>query len=154
MAELRQIVRIIDADLPGEKTLYNSLRKVTGVSYSLANAICFVMNFEKEKQVGSLSIEEVKKIEDVIKNPIKYKIPNYLINRRKDYDTGEDMHLVASDLKLTKSFDIKRMSRIKCYKGVRHSRGLPVRGQRTKGHFRHGKTIGVRKKIVEKGGKK
>lgn len=146
--ELRQIVRIINADITGEKGLYNALRKINGVSYSFSNAICNIMSLDKNKKVGSLTQEEIKKIEDIIKNPLKYNIPRFILNRRKDFDTGEDKHLIASDLKLITSFDIKRMRRIRCYKGVRHSQGLPVRGQRTRSHFRHGKTVGVRKKAI------
>lgn len=149
MTELRQIVRIIDADISGEKGIYNALRQVTGISYSFSNAICNIMNFDKNKKVGSLSDEELAKINDIIKNPNKYEIPNFILNRRKDYDSGEDKHLIASDLKLTQSFDIKRLKKIKSYRGMRHAVGLPVRGQRTKGHFRHGKTVGVRKKGIQ-----
>ena len=149
MTELRQLVRILDADIKGEKGIYNALRQVTGISYSFSNAICNIMNFDKNRQVGSLSDEELTKINDIIKNPSKYEIPNFILNRRKDYDTGEDKHLIASDLKLTQSFDIKRLKKIKSYRGMRHAVGLPVRGQRTKGHFRHGKTVGVRKKGIQ-----
>ncbi len=150
MAEkLREIVRIIDADIKGDKNLYSALRKVTGVSYSFSNAVCNILGLDKNKKAGTLSTEDINKIEDIINNPLKYKIPNFILNRRKDYDTGEDKHLVASDLKLAKSFDIKRLRKIKSYKGVRHSAGLPVRGQRTKGHFRRGKTVGVRKKGIQ-----
>ena len=149
MTELRQIVRIIDADIKGEKNIYSALRNVTGVSYSFSNAICIIMGYDKSKRVGSLSVDEVKKIEDIIKNPLKYKIPNFILNRRKDYDTGEDKHLVASDLRLITGFDIKRFKKTKSYKGMRHAVGKPVRGQRTKGHFRHGKTVGVRRKGIQ-----
>ena len=149
MTELRQIVRIIDADILGNKNIYAALRQVTGVSFSFSNAVCHIMNFDKNKKVGSLSDEEIKKIEDIIKNPLKYKIPNFVLNRRKDYDTGEDKHLVSSDLKLITGFDVKRLKKVRSYRGIRHAMGLPMRGQRTKGHFRRGKTVGVRKKGIQ-----
>ncbi len=149
MAELKELVRIIDADINGTKKIYNALRQVTGVSYSFSNAICSIIGFDKKKQIGSLTDSEIKKVEDIIKNPGKYKVPNFILNRRKDYDSGEDKHLIASDLRLQLNFDVKRLKKIKSYRGIRHAIGLPVRGQRTKGHFRHGKTIGVRKKGIE-----
>ena len=144
MPELRAIVRIVDADITGETSIYHGLRKITGVSYSFANAVCHVLNLDREKQVGMLSEDEVKKIEAVVKNPEK--LPKWLYNRRKDYDSGNDLHLTSSTLRLVKDFDIKHMKKIKSYKGMRHSMGLPVRGQATKAHFRHGKTVGVTKK--------
>ena len=57
-------------------------------------------------------------------------------NRQKDFDNGEDVHLNGADLKLKKEFDIKRLRKIKSYRGIRHGAGLPTRGQRTKGNFR------------------
>ncbi|MDD5650977.1 MAG: 30S ribosomal protein S13, partial [Candidatus Nanoarchaeia archaeon] len=75
-------------------------------------------------------------------------------NRRKDPETGEDQHVISTDLKMKKDFDIKMMRKMKSYKGMRHSFGLPVRGQRTRAHFRHGKSLGVAKKKVAPAAKK
>ena len=57
-------------------------------------------------------------------------------NRQKDFEDGENKHISGADLKLRREFDLKRLKKIKSYKGVRHSHGLPVRGQRTKANFR------------------
>ena len=150
---MREIVRIINADILGNKQLYYALKMIKGVSYSFSNAVCEIMNFEKNKKVGELSDVEVKKIEDIIKNPKKYNLPLFLYNRRKDIVTGEDRHIITSDLKLQTDMDIKRLKRIKSYRGIRHSAGLPTRGQRTKAHFRKGHTVGVSKKKMKKGKK-
>lgn len=149
MAELKQIVRIVNADIVGTKPIYHALRKIQGISYAFSNAICAITGFDKAKKVGSLTAAEVKKIEDIIKNPLKYKIPPWLFNRKRDLSTGEDLHLVAADLKLKKEFDIKRLKNIKAYRGMRHAAGLPVRGQRTKGHFRTGVAVGVVRKGIK-----
>ena len=70
------------------------------------------------------------------------------MNRRRDYDTGEDKHLLIGTLQFSKDNDIKRLKKIKALRGMRHQKGLPVRGQRTKSNFRRnkGKVIGVKKK--------
>lgn len=146
------MVRLVDADIFGTISVYKGLRKVKGVSFSLANAICNVLKLDKSRKIGELSDGEIEKIANAIKDPAKFGIKQWMLNRRKDYDTGEDKHIVSSDLTLTQDFDIKRLKKIKSYKGMRHATGLPVRGQRTKGHFRKGKTIGVqRAKNVKKG---
>ena len=73
-----------------------------------------------------------------------------MFNRRKDYVTGDNKHLIMSDLDFSLREDVKRMERTKSYKGVRHALGLPVRGQRTKTGFRRGgTTVGVFKKEQE-----
>lgn len=143
---MKQIVRIINADIPGNKQIYTALRYITGVSYSFSNAVLIVLDIDKHKKVGDLTDEEIKKIEDAIKNPQKYNIPFYLYNRKKDPETGENKHIITSALKLQTEIDIKKLKRIKSYRGIRHALGLPTRGQKTKGHFRHGRTIGVSKK--------
>jgi small subunit ribosomal protein S13 len=142
--KLKYIVRIESADLDGTKPILQSLRKVKGVSYSMANAICAVLGIDKSKKTGSLNDAEIKKISEKIKNPEG--IPTWMLNRQKDYDSGDDLHLTSSDLKLRKEFDIKRLRKIKSYRGFRHGAGLPVRGQRTKSNFRKGKLLGVKKK--------
>ncbi len=153
MADMKQIVRIINSDILGEKNLYIALTSIPGVGSSLSSSICNVMRLEQSKKVGTLSSEEVKKIEDILKNPLNHSIPPHLLNRRRDPDTGEDIHVISSDLRLSKEFDIKKFKKIKSYKGIRHAQGLPVRGQKTRSNFRKGKAVGVSKKSSKKGKK-
>ncbi len=147
---MKQIIRIINADILGNKQIYYALNQIKGVSYSFSNAICSLMNFDKTKKIGELTDTEIKKIQDIIKNPKKYNMPLFILNRRKDPETGEDKHITASDLKLQTEMDIKKLKRIKSYRGIRHALGLPTRGQRTKGHFRKGKAIGVSKRKMKR----
>jgi len=149
MAEnFNEMVRLLDTDIRGGLKTHHALTKVKGISHNLANALCSVANLDKAKRIGELSKEEIKNIEFLIKNPNK--IPTWLFNRRKDNETGEDKHLLKADLKFQKEMDIKELQKIKSYRGVRHHAGLPVRGQRTRSNFRRGKTVGVRRKGVNK----
>lgn len=140
--ELKGIIRIAGADILGDKRLGDGLRRIDGVSFAFANAICTTLKMDPLTKAGSLSPEDIKKIESLIHAP---SFPSWLFNRRKDYDTGKDLHLVSTDLKFNQENDIKKMKKIRSYKGMRHAAGLPVRGQSTKAHFRHGKAIGVKK---------
>ncbi len=142
--ETARIIRIMQTDISGEKQLYVGLTSIKGISWSFSNALCNKLGLGKKRKIESLNSEEIKKIEEFIKNPI---LPNFLLNRRKDLDTGKDLHLIGSDLDLRKDFDIKRLKKIRSYKGLRHALGQPVRGQRTRSHFRQkGKAVGVLKK--------
>ncbi|MEM4244662.1 MAG: 30S ribosomal protein S13, partial [Candidatus Nanoarchaeia archaeon] len=100
-----------------------------------------------------LSDAELKNVEDAINNPLKYNIPAWMLNRRKDFDDGSDKHLISTDVKLRREFDIKRLKTIRSYRGMRHALGQPVRGQKTRSHFRTGGTVGVKKKPGMKKGK-
>lgn len=143
--EDERMVRIISKDIEGKMKIYPGLTKIKGVSWGMANATCGVLKIDKNRKIGSLTDNEVKTISEFLKNP---KVPNYLLNREKDFETGEDKHLVGGDLELQKEFDIKRLKKIKSYKGYRHISGLPLRGQRTRSNFRKNrkKGAGIKKK--------
>jgi len=146
--EFKHVVRLVTADVDGNKHLLYGLAKVKGVSYMYANAVCRALGLDVTQKVGYLSDETIEKLNDAVKNPAKYGIPGWLFNRRRDLETGEDLHLIGGDLDFAKSQDIKRLRKLKNYRGVRHALGLPVRGQRTKSNFRKnkGRGPGVRRK--------
>ena len=134
------LIRILATDMPVNKGIYPALTKVKGISWTFANAICTKLGFAKSKKVGELSEKEIAMLTEFVKNP---QLPKFILNRRKDFDEGKDSHLIGTDLDLRKEFDIKRLKKIKCYRGIRHTTGQPCRGQRTKSHFRKNKTLGV-----------
>ncbi|MFH1294567.1 MAG: 30S ribosomal protein S13 [Candidatus Aenigmatarchaeota archaeon] len=141
----QQIIRLAETNLDGNKPVKAAIRRVPGIGFMTANIITKKLNLEG-KTLGELSDADQKKLEEAIMNTDKLEMPVWMLNRRKDPETGEDGHLVASKLQFTKKMDINMMKKLKTYKGIRHSTGLPVRGQRTRSSFRKGKTVGVRKK--------
>ena len=145
MAEFKEIVRIGNADLNGNKKLMYALTRIKGVKYMFANAICEALGLDKNMKVGNLSDDDIEKIEDAIRNPSKYNIPSWLFNRRKDPETGEDIHLISNDLDFAIQQDLNLLKKTKSYRGIRHALGLPVRGQRTKSNFRKSKVVRNRK---------
>ena len=150
----KYIVRIVNTDIKGEVKLASALRRIQGVGFSYSNAVLKTLNFDENVPIGNMPDSDLKKIEDVVFNPSKYNIPAWMFNRRKDFDTGEDKHILTTNLKLQKDNDIKKLKKIKAYRGVRHSMGQPVRGQRTRSNFRRGSAIGVTKKKIKMAGAK
>lgn len=144
-SDFKHIVRIAGADLPGGKQLVYALRKISGVGFLMANALCKSANIDRFKRAGDLSDQEIGSLNEVLNKP---ELPAWMKNRRFEPETGEDKHLFGIDVRFTKDNDIKQMRKMKSYKGFRHSKGLPVRGQRTKSNFRKnkGKSLGVSKK--------
>lgn len=140
-----RIVRIMSKDIEGKMTVYSGLAKIKGISWAMSNFICKKLGFKKTKKIGELTNEEIEKIALFME---KFEGPEFLMNRRADFDTGEDKHLLGVKLDLQKEFDIKRLKKIKSYKGLRHSAKLPLRGQRTKANFRTNKAkgVGIKKK--------
>ncbi len=146
MDNIKGILRIANTDIIGTKSISDGLRKIKGIGFMFSNAICNNLEIEHKRKIGSLNEDEVKKIEHLIKNPSS--LPQWMLNRRRDYDTGKNLHVAGSDLGFTKEFDIKRMKKLKSYKGMRHAIGQPVRGQRTRSHFRTGISVGVQRKAA------
>jgi len=144
--EFRHRLRITDTDVDGTLKTSYALAKIKGISLSLANAILTKTGVNPDKRAGFLTEAEIERIEDVIKDPTKNGLPGWLLNRRKELETGKDMHLISADLVLKTKMDIEKMKEVKSWRGYRHAYGLKVRGQRTKTTGRAGKALGVKKK--------
>lgn len=143
MSETQEIVRIARTGVDGTKPIAKALRSLKGVGDMYANAVAKNVDVDTDQKLGDLSEDKIDEIEEMIKNPDQMDLPEWLRNRRKERDTGENNHLIESDLELKEEFDIRRLKEIGSYKGWRHQIGLPVRGQKTKSSFRSGSKIGV-----------
>ncbi len=146
--EVKHIVRIANTDLVGEKALRVALTKIKGIGVMYSNMVCRMAHVNIDKKTGLLSSTEIDRLNDVLLHSDKYSIPDWMKNRRKDYETGKTIHLITSDLDFTKEQDLRRLKKIKSYRGLRHIAGLTTRGQRTKSNFRRnkGKVVGVKRK--------
>jgi small subunit ribosomal protein S13 len=148
---IRGIVRIAEIDVEGDKKLKNAVFKIKGVGKSLSKAFIVASGLDPDAMIGSMNDEQLKKLEDVMKNPLKYGIPYHMLNRRFDPQTGEHKHLISSELTFANRSDIDSMKKMRSYKGIRHELGQPVRGQRTRSSFRTGAQVGVVKKKLAPG---
>ena len=103
------MARIFGVDLPREKRVEIGLTYIYGIGRTTASKICAETGVDPSTRVKDLSEEEITKI--------------------RDYIDGQ--YLVEGDLRREQSQNIKRLMEIGCYRGLRHRKGLPVRGQRT-----------------------
>jgi small subunit ribosomal protein S13 len=129
------------------KTSY-AVAQIKGVSAALSNAIIRKAGVNPDLRVGFITESDISKIEDVIKDPVKYGIPSWMFNRRKDSDSGKDSHVLSSELAFKIKTDIDGAKEIRSWRGYRHAYSLKVRGQRTKTTGRAGKALGVKKKTL------
>src|SRR5271157_4398804 len=146
--EYRHILRIMGTDVQGTLKVSYAIAQIKGVSLSLSNAILKKAEVNPDLRVGFLTESDISKIENVVREPAKYGIPTWLFNRRKDTDSGKDMHLLSADLVLRTKMDIDDAKNIRSWRGYRHAYSLKVRGQRTKTTGRAGKALGVKKKTL------
>ena len=124
------MARIVGVDIPNDKNVVISLTYIYGIGYSTSKKILAKCGVNPQTRVKDLSEEELSKIRNEI-NHLK----------------------VEGDLRREVLLNIKRLQEIGCYRGIRHRRGLPVRGQRTKTNARTrkgpAKTIANKKEAVK-----
>lgn len=120
------MARIAGVDIPDNKRGLVSLTYIFGIGRSSAKSILAKAGISEDKKVGEWSDDESMKIRDIINSEFK----------------------IEGELKSEVQLNIKRLMDIGCYRGLRHRRGLPVRGQRTKNNCRTRK--GKRKTVANK----
>jgi small subunit ribosomal protein S13 len=95
--EFKHMVRIARRDLDGNKSIVNALSGVKGVGIALSGALCTSMNLDLNQKIGFLSDDKITEIEGAMRDPKKFNLPDWMLNRRNDYETGETVHLIESD---------------------------------------------------------
>jgi len=122
------VARIAGVDIPRQKRVEVALTYIYGIGPTSAKQILAKTNIDPDTRVNNLTEEEVNRIRETVD---------------KEY-------MVEGDLRRTVNMNIKRLIEIKCYRGIRHTRGLPVHGQRTRTNARTRRgprrTVGVRRK--------
>ena len=122
------MARIAGVDIPNNKRVEIALTYIYGIGRKSANDILAATGINPDTRAKDLTEEEIAKLRDVI----------------------ESSYTVEGDLRREVALNIKRMVEVNCYRGIRHRKGLPVRGQRTKTNARTrkgpAKTIANKKK--------
>ena len=147
--EFNYIVRLHGSNLDGTKLLPYALCDLKGVGIRVSKTMIKKLGLDPSLRLGTLSEADVRRLEEILNNPASGGIPNWMLNRRKDLETGKDVHLLGSDLTLRVRDDIDLMKETRSWKGNRHARGLKVRGQRTKTTARKGRSVGVSRSRVQ-----
>ena len=126
------MARISGVNIPTAKKIHIALTYIYGIGPKIATDLCNQASIDKTKRVNELNDDEINKIREII----------------------DQKHVVEGDLRRKVSMDIKRLNDLGCYRGLRHRKKLPVRGQRThtNARTRKGKAVAIAgKKKVTKG---
>ncbi len=148
--DFKYIVRIANTDLDGHRAVPYALTSIRGFGVRSAHVVVREAGVSKHSRIGDLSDEDIERLSQEIENYFE-KVPDWLLNRRKDYASGADTHTFSTEVETLVKDDINRMKKIRCYRGIRHESGHKVRGQRTRSNGRSGLAVGgVRKSIIRK----
>ena len=143
--QYENLIRILGNDIPGERKTLIGLTQIRGIGYMFANSMLQILKINPDSRIGTLSAEQVSSIKKMIQDPKSQNFPTWFLNRQKDVETGEDMHLITSDIAFNLRNDIEREKGVFSWRGYRHMYGLKVRGQRTRCTGRKGGAVGVAK---------
>ncbi|MDO8538231.1 MAG: 30S ribosomal protein S13 [archaeon] len=151
--DIRFVVRIANKDLDGRLPIERALTGLKGIGIRMGRIISLMFEEKTgiafDKRLGEIPEDKDKELEEIVLHPQNFGVPEWNLNRRKDFETGETSHMIMGDLDFALRRDFQTMGKIKSYKGLRHSWGLTVRGQRTRSSFRgKGGVVGVAKKEV------
>ncbi len=146
--EIKYLVRIANTDLDGTSTVQYALTGITGIGNRVSKIIARKAEVDPNAIMGYLPPEQVDRLKNVLEN-IDTSMPTWMLNRQRDLYTGENRHMLGTDLVLAVREDINVMKKMRSYKGIRHERGQKVRGQRTRSTGRTGATVGVMRTKAE-----
>ena len=143
--DFKYIVRIVNTDIDGEKQAITALSSIKGIGSRIAEIAIKDIGYPPNKQIGHITDEEQANLVTILEE-LSETLPEWMLNRQKDWESGDDIHLLSTELDMIQMDDINRMRMIRCYRGIRHENGQKVRGQRTRSNGRSGLTLGVSKK--------
>ncbi|MCR3883247.1 30S ribosomal protein S13 [Methanotrichaceae archaeon M04Ac] len=143
--ELKHIVRIMNSDLNGHQQVQMALTGIKGMGRRNARLLAQKAEIDPTETLGMLSDETISKLREIVESAQDH-LPVWMKNRRMDLLTGEDKHVMGTDLLLTQREEMDIIRKTRSYRGIRHERGLRVRGQKTRSTGRRGATVGVSRK--------
>ncbi|CAA6674829.1 unnamed protein product [Spirodela intermedia] len=145
--DFQHILRLLNTNVDGKKKIMFALTSIKGVGRRFANIVCKKADVDMNKRAGELSNAEIENLMTVVANPRQFKIPDWFLNRKKDYKDGRYSQVVSNALDMKLRDDLERLKKIRFKPPWAEALlGLRVRGQHTKTTGRRGKTVGVSKK--------
>ncbi|MFU8767626.1 MAG: 30S ribosomal protein S13 [Candidatus Methanoperedens sp.] len=147
--EIKHLVRISGTDLQGKKSVLLAMTGIKGINRRISRILVLHSGVDPDATIGYLDDAQIEKLQLSVDN-ISNIIPKWMMNRQNELISGEDKHVIGSDVYMSLTEDLNTMKKTRSYKGLRHDRGLRVRGQRTRSTGRRGNTVGVTRSSLKK----
>jgi len=146
--EIKHFVRIANTDLDGKKSVQYGLIGIKGIGRRAAKILTLNSAVDPKATLGYVSDADTERLQSSVDN-ISTILPAWMVNKQNDIMSGEDKHLIGTDVLLGLNEDLNTMKKMRSYKGLRHERGLRVRGQRSRSTGRRGRTVGVSRTALQ-----
>jgi small subunit ribosomal protein S13 len=140
--DFKYIVRLADTDIDGEKSVIYGLTSIKGIGMHMSSFITNITKIDRNMKIGDLTDAQIEQIRQALVEITK-DAPRWMLNHRKDPETGGDLHFIGSQIDMNLRDEVNIMKKIRSYRGIRHEMGLRARGQRTRANNRRGLSLGV-----------
>lgn len=137
--DFQHILRVLNTNVDGRTKVMYALTQIRGIGRRFSNVVCKKAEIDMGKRTGELSAAELESLMVIVSNPRQFRIPDWFLNRQKNYKDGKYIQQVSNQLDTSLRDDLERLKKIRNHRGLRHYWGIRVRGQHTKTTGRRGK---------------
>ena len=130
--DFQHILRVLNTNVDGRTKVMYALTQIRGIGRRFSNVVCKKAEIDMGKRAGELSAAELESLMVIVANPRQFRIPDWFLNRQKNYKDGKYLQQVSNQLDTSLRDDLERLKKIRNHRGLRHYWGIRVRGQHTK----------------------
>ena len=130
--DFQHILRVLNTNVDGRTKVMYALTQIKGIGRRFATVVCKKAEIDMGKRAGELSAAELESLMVIVANPRQFRIPDWFLNRQKDFKDGKYLQLSSNALDTKLRDDLERLKKIRNHRGLRHYWGIRVRGQHTK----------------------
>ena len=130
--DFQHILRVLNTNVAGRTKVMYALTQIRGIGRRFSNVVCKKAEIDMGKRAGELSAAELESLMVIVSNPRQFRIPDWFLNRQKDFKDGKYLQLSSNALDTKLRDDLERLKKIRNHRGLRHYWGIRVRGQHTK----------------------
>ena len=130
--DFQHILRVLNTNVDGRTKVMYALTQIRGIGRRFSNVVCKKAEIDMGKRAGELSAAELESLMVIVSNPRQFRIPDWFLNRQKNYKDGKYLQQVSNQLDTSLRDDLERLKKIRNHRGLRHYWGIRVRGQHTK----------------------
>merc|ERR1711943_18774 len=117
-SDFTHILRVLSTNVDGKQKVSFAMTAIKGVGRRFADVCCKKADIDVQKRAGELTNDEIERLVTVIQNPQQFKIPVWMLNRRKDHKDGKHSQVIANAMESKLREDLERMKKIRAHRGL------------------------------------
>ena len=118
--DFQHILRVLNTNVDGRTKVMYALTQIRGIGRRFSNVVCKKAEIDMGKRAGELSAAELESLMVIVANPRQFRIPDWFLNRQKNYKDGKYIQQVSNQLDTSLRDDLERLKKIRNHRGLRH----------------------------------